>query len=64
MKHWRGGQEPRLTPDEALDLAYAIRFMVHELDPGRRGTIRGGRPAGDARQPAPRLIRGGAAERT
>jgi hypothetical protein len=57
---WRDGQEMRLTVEEALDLVYAIGFMVHELDPNAKKKHRQWVARGRRRPPALRLVRGGA----
>lgn len=63
MKEWRDGQELRLTPEEALDLAYAIGFMVHELDPQAKKKHARWLARGRRRAPTLTLIRGGAGVR-
>ncbi len=59
IKEWRDGQEMRLTPEEALDLAYALGFMAHELDPETKKKHTRWVARGRHRVPVLRLIRGG-----
>lgn len=61
MREWRDGQEMRLTPEEALDLAYALGFMAHELDPDSKKKHRQWVGRGRRRAPRLRVIRGGGA---
>lgn len=58
---WKDGQEMHLTPEEALDLGYALGFMAHEMDPDVKEKHRKWKARGRRRAPALKLIRGGAA---
>jgi hypothetical protein len=60
FRHWADGQEMRLTPEEALDLGYALGFMAHQADPDVKEKHRQWKAHGRRRAPSLRLIRGGA----
>jgi hypothetical protein len=62
MKDWSDGQELRLTPEEALDLAYAIGLIAREIDPNAKKNYRRWLERGRQRPPALKVIRGGARE--
>jgi hypothetical protein len=53
------GLELRLTPEEALDLAYALGFMAYEIDPNTKKKYARWIARGRHRLPDLRLIRGG-----
>lgn len=36
QRRWQDGHEMRLTPEEALDLGYALGFMAYQADPDVR----------------------------
>jgi hypothetical protein len=59
LRRWQDGQEMRLTPEEALDLGYALGFMAHQADPDVREKHRRWKARGRRRAPALKVIRGG-----
>lgn len=61
LRRWQDGQEMRLTPEEALDLGYALGFMAYQADPDVKEKHRQWKARGRRRAPTLRLIRGGGA---
>ncbi len=56
---WGDGQAMALSPEEALDLAYAIGFMAHELDRDVKKKYTRWVARGRRRPPALKIIAGG-----
>jgi hypothetical protein len=59
LVEWRDGQELRLTPEEAIDLAIAIASIARGIDPDAERKHRRWVKRGRRRAPTLKVIRGG-----